>query len=227
MPFSFRNWATLFIGIAIHPTACGNQQFQQDRREFQQELQLMSGQSDCGWEGPGLCPWQSHSHHWKGYRKVWVSREGMNPRKGRQEQAGFGKLLSRHHHWPGPGCLRQGMECGTGRLLLIFHNFPVSHPRPSKHSLPPFVCWPYLHWVPMQTPWASLAFLLPESASTWLHCPSSYRFKSWLPSGAFLDCPVPEGTLFCFKITGPLSLSLPHSTLSHYLAFTRLYFFLL
>ena len=44
--------------------------------------------------------------------------------------------------------------------------------------------------------------------------------------GPSLTAPIPERTLFCFKITRPLSLSLPHSTLSHYLSFYKTTFFL-
>lgn len=75
------------------PLPVGIQQFQQDRKRIPAELKdWCPGRVTVGGRGPGLCPWQSHSHHWKGYRKVWVSREGMNPRQGDKNRLGLGSF---------------------------------------------------------------------------------------------------------------------------------------
>lgn len=146
MPFSFRNWATLFIGIAIHPHCLWeSSSSSKTEREFQQNSKT-DVRAEWLWVGGDLvcAPGRAIVITGRDTGKYESAGKGWTP--GRETRTGWvwEAFESRHHHWPGPGCLRQGMECGTGRLLLIFHNFPVSHPRPSKHSLHLRV-WPYLH----------------------------------------------------------------------------------
>lgn len=71
MPFSSRNGAALFIRIAAHPLPVGFQWFQKAKRSIPADLRdLCLGRVSGAGRGPGLCPWQSDSHHWKEYRKV-------------------------------------------------------------------------------------------------------------------------------------------------------------
>lgn len=157
-----------------------------------------------------------------------MSQQGRDePQAGRQEQAGFGKLL------------RAGTTIGLGQAVCVrvwnveqagFYWF--------------FTTFPSAIQGPLNTAFTLVSGLIFTRSLCKLPEHLSHSFCQNQPppgctvlpligsspgsrQGSSLTAPVPERTLFCFKITGPLGLSLPHSTLSHYLSFYKTMFFLL